>query len=204
LENFKEKKEIKEKIKKGNNTKTIRQPRQTKAKFDSLGRLLSNSGGKKKKRPITPGPVKPGTLKGKSVESEDGKSGIYAVPVDVSYRTWSQEENGQVWHIVRIFSSKDIDNAIIQLYAVDEDGKRIGLDIVESDGYEIRSGEEFVDSTDFDDSDANSESATKQVKNAISGVDIKANIPQTIKVRFNSDLKYSLCIDTDKIEETNE
>ena len=124
--------------------------------------------------------------------------------MDVSYRTWSQEENGQVWHIVRIFSSKDIDNAIIQLYAVDEDGKRIGLDIVESDGYEIRSGEEFVDSTDFDDSDANSESATKQVKNAISGVDIKANIPQTIKVRFNSDLKYSLCIDTDKIEETNE
>ena len=204
LENFKEKKEIKEKIKKGNNTKTIRQPRQTKAKFDSLGRLLSNSGGKKKKRPITPGPVKPGTLKGKSVESEDGKSGIYAVPVDVSYRTWSQEENGQVWHIVRIFSSKDIDNAIIQLYAVDEDGKRIGLDIVESDGYEIRSGEEFVDSTDFDDSDANSESATKQVKNAISGVDIKANIPQTIKVRFNSNLKYSLVMDSDQIEEKNE
>ena len=165
---------------------------------------MSNSGGKRRKRPIKPGPVKPGTLKGKSSESEDGKNGIYAVPVDVSYRTWSQEENGKVWHVVRIFSSKDIDNAIIQLYAVDEDGKRTGLDIVEAEGYQIRSGEEFVDSIDFVDTDDNSESTTKQVMNAFSGVSIKANIPQTIKVRFNSDLKYSLCIDTDQIEETNE
>ena len=203
LENYKEKKPKKDKTPnvKG---KTIRQPRQTKAKFDPNGRLLSNSGGKKKRRPIKPGPVKPGTLKGKSSESKDGKTGIYAVPVEVSYRTWSQEENGQVWHVVRIFSSKDIDNAIVQLYAVDEDGKRTGLDIVETNGYEIRSGEEFVDSTDFDDSDANSVSTTKQVKNAFSGVKIEANIPQTIKVRFNSDIKYSLCIDTDQIEEINE
>ncbi len=204
LENYKEKKEKKDTPKKGKGPKNIRQPRQTKAKFDPQGRLLSNSGGKKKRRPIKPGPVKPGSLKGKSIESEDGKSGIYAVPVDVSYRTWSQEENEQVWHIVRIFSSKDIDNAIIQLYAVDEDGKRTGLDIVDASGYEIRSGEEFVDSTDFDDSDANSESTTKQVRNAFSGVNIKANIPQTIKVRFNSNLKYSLVIDTDQIEKTNE
>lgn len=204
LENYKEKKEKKDTPKKGKSPKSIRQPRQTKAKFDPQGRLLSNSGGKKKRRPIKPGPVKPGSLKGKSIESEDGKPGIYAVPVDVSYRTWSQEENEQVWHIVRIFSSKDIDNAIIQLYAVDEDGKRTGLDIVDASGYEIRSGEEFVDSTDFDDSDANSESTTKQVMNAFSGVNIKANIPQTIKVRFNSKLKYSLVIDTDQIEKTNE
>ena len=88
--------------------------------------------------------------------------------------------------------------------AVDEDGKRTGLDIVDASGYEIRPGEEFVDSTDFDDSDENSKSTTKQVMNAFSGVNIKANIPQTIKVRFNSDLKYSLVLDTDKIEENNE
>ena len=204
LENYKEKKEKKEKSKKDKGSKTIRQPRQTKAKSDPQGRLLSNSGGKRKKRPIKPGPIPPGNQKGKSKESPDGVPGIYAVPVDVSYRTWSQEENGQVWHIVRIFSSEDIDNAIIQLYAVDEDGKRTGLDIVDASGYEIRPGEEFVDSTDFDDSDENSKSTTKQVMNAFSGVNIKANIPQTIKVRFNSDLKYSLVLDTDKIEENNE
>ena len=204
LENYKEKKEKKEKRKKDKGPKTIRQPRQTKAKSDPQGRLLSNSGGKRRKRPIKPGIIPPGNQKSKSTESEEGKTGIYAVPVDVSYRTWSQEENGQVWHIVRIFSSEDIDNAIIQLYAVDEDGKRTGLDIVDASGYEIRPGEEFVDSTDFDDSDENSKSATKQVMNAFSGVKIKANIPKTIKVRFNSDLKYSLVLDTDQIEENNE
>ena len=185
--------------------KTIRQPRQSKAKFDDRGRLLSNSGGKRKKRPIKPGPVKPGTEKNKSKESEDGKTGIYAVPVTVSYRTWSQVDSDEkVWHVVRIFSDKDIKNAIIHLFAVDEDGKKMGLNIEEAEGYEIRDGEEFVDTTDFDDTDANSESSTKQVKNAIFGVDIQANIPKTLKVRFNSDLKYSLSIDSDQIEEINE
>jgi len=203
LENVKDK----PKPKKENTAKpkTIRQPRQIKAKFDNKGRLLSNSGGKRKKRPIKPGPVKPGTLKNKSIESEDGKKGIYAVPVTVSYRTWSQEDSdGNVWHIVRIFSDKDINNAIIHLFAVDEEGKKMGLNIEEAEGYDIREGEEFVDSTDFDDADDYSESSTKQVKNAISGVDIQANIAKTLKVRFNSNLKYSLCIDSDQIEEINE
>ena len=50
---------------------------------------------------------------------------------------------------------------------------------------------------DSDDADDYSESSTKQVKNAISGVDIQANIAKTLKVRFNSNLKYSLCIDSD-------
>ena len=204
LENYKEEKPKSGKNKGTRAIRTIRQPRQTKAKFDPQGRLLSNSGGKRRIRPITPGPVKPGTQKKKSTESEDGKTGIYAVPVDVSYRTWSQEENGQVWHVVRIFSSKDIDNAIIQLYAVDEDGNRIGLNIEDASGYKIRPGEEFVDSTDFNDSDTNSESTTKQVMNAFSGVNIKANIPKTIKVKFNSNLKYSLVMDSDQIEEKNE
>lgn len=204
LENYKEEKPKSSKEKSTKRIKTIRQPRQTKAKFDTQGRLLSNTGGRKTKRPIKPGPVKPGTMKGRSSESEEGKTGIYAVPVEVSYRTWSQEEDGKVWHFVRIFSSKDIENAIVQLYAVDEDGKRTGLDIVETNGYEIRSGEEFVDSTDFKDDDDNSVATRKQVNNAFSGVNISANVPKTIKVRFNSDLKYSLCIDTDQIEETNE
>lgn len=203
LENYKDKpKPKKPKIDK---PKTIRQSRETKAVFDPQGRLLSNSGGKREKRPIKPGPIKPGSLKGKSSESENGKLGVYAVPIEVSYRTWSQEDkDGTVWHIVRLFSDKDIDNALIQLYAVDEDGKKTGLNIIDADGYEIRQGEEFVDSTDFNDSDTYSESAKKQVNNAFSGVNIRANIPQTVKVRFNSSLKYSLSINTDKIEENNE
>lgn len=205
LENYKAKDKPKAKREKNNKPKGIRQPRLTKAKFDPQGRLLSNSGGKRKKRPIKPGPVKPGTLKNNSIESEDGKQGVYAVPVDISYRTWSQEgEDGKVWHVVRLFSDKDINNAIIQLYAVDEEGKKIGLNIVEAEGCDIRLGEEFDDATDFEDTDENSTFTKKQVNNALSGINIHANIPQTIKVRFNSNLKYSLRMDSDKLEEDNE
>lgn len=191
--------------KKNKTIPTINKPRQTKAKFDAQGRLLSNSGGKKKKRSIILGPVKPGSLKNKSTEDENGKLGIYAVPVDVSYRTWSQtDEKNIVWHIIRVFSDTEIDNALIQLYGVDEEGKSLGLNIEEAPGFEIRNGEEFVDNTDFEDTDDNSKANAKQVKNALGGVHIKANIPLTIRVRFKSDIKYSLRINSDKIETLNE
>lgn len=204
LDNYKDKPKSPKREKK-DKPKNIHQPRKTKAKYDKQGRLLSNSGGKKQKRPINPGLLGPGSQKGKSTESKDGTEGVYAVPVEIGYRTWSQvDSEKKVWHIVRLFSDKDIDNAIVQLYAVDEDGRRTGLDIIDAGDYQIRTGEEFVDTTDFNDSDSNSESKTKQVNNAISGVNIRANIPQTIKVRFNSNLKYSLCIDTDIIEESDE
>ena len=195
----KDKYKEKEKNKVKNKKPSVRQPNQMKAAFDSEGRLLSNSGGKKKKRRIKPGPVKPGSLKNKSKEDENGKKGIYAVPIDVSYRTWSQVANEKVWHIIRIFSDKEIDNALIQVYGVDEEGKSVGLNIEEVIGYEPRVGEEFVDSTDFEDAKSESKGTLKQVKNAIGGVHVNANIPLTIKVRFNSDIKYSLRINSDKI-----
>ena len=178
----------------------IRRPRETKAKFDPQGRLLSNSGSKRTKRPVKSGPIKPGSLKNKSVEDEKGTKGIYAIPVEVSYRTWSQvDDNNRVWHIIRIFSASEIDNALIQIYGVDEDGASFGLNIEEVEGYEVRVGEEFTDNTDFNDSDVNSKGTSKQVKNAIGNVHINANIPLTLKVRFNSDIKYSLRINSDKI-----
>lgn len=178
----------------------IRRPRETKAKLDPQGRLLSNSGSKRTKRPVKSGPIKPGSLKNKSVEDEKGTKGIYAIPVEVSYRTWSQvDDNNRVWHIIRIFSASEIDNALIQIYGVDEDGASFGLNIEEVEGYEVRVGEEFTDNTDFNDSDVNSKGTSKQVKNAIGNVHINANIPLTLKVRFNSDIKYSLRINSDKI-----
>lgn len=180
---------------------TIRKPKRTKATPDKDGRLTSNSGGRKKQKSKKPGPLKPGSQRGHSREDKDGRSGIYAVPVDVKYRTWSQiDENNQVWHYIRIFSEQEINNAIIHVYGVDEDGKSFGLNINEAIGYQTRIGEEFDDNTDFDDSNSESKVTSKQVNNAIDGVHINANIPQTIKVRFNSDIKYSLRINSDKIE----
>lgn len=180
---------------------SVHHSRQTKAIHDSQGRLRSNTGGRKKPRREIHGPVKPGNLKGKASEDEKGKNGIYATPVDVSYRTWSQVENdGSVWHIIRIFSDVEIDNALIQVYGVDEDGRTTGLSIEEVIGYEARVGEVFTDKNDFYDTDTESSGTPKQVKNAIGGLHINANIPFTLKVRFNSDIKYSLRINSDKIE----
>lgn len=192
----------KENKKKANYPKpSIVRPRKTKATFDTNGRLLSNSGGKRKHRPIIPGPIKPGNLLNKFDEDNDGKTGIYATPVDVSYRTWCEfDDNKKLWHIIRIFSDKDIERAIVQVFGIDEDGKSIGLNIEETNGYEVRVGESFVDNTDFNEDDLNSESSTKQVKNAIGNVNIKRNIPLTIKLRFNSNIRYSLRINTDKID----
>lgn len=201
LENIFDNNKKRETQKKTTQKPNIRQPRQTRATFDSQGRLLSNSGGKRKKRPIKTGPVKPGSLKNKSIESKDGKLGIYATPIDVSYRTWSQvDTDNKVWHLIRIFSDTEIDNALIQVYGVDEEGKSFGLNIEEIIGYETRVGEEFIDNTDFEDNDIESNGTAKQVMNAIGGVHINANIPLTLKLRFNSDIKYSLRINSDRIE----
>lgn len=180
---------------------TVHKPRQVKAKYDPQGRLRSNSGGKRKPHCIIPGPIKPGNYKGKSSEDENGKVGIYATPVDVSYRTWSQvEDDDSVWHIIRIFSDTEIDNALIQVYGVDEEGRTMGLSIKEVIGYEARTGEVFTDKNDFDDTNTDSIGIQKQVNNAVEGLHINANIPFTLKVRFNSDIKYSLRINSDKIE----
>lgn len=183
---------------------SIRQPKVVKAIFDANGRLRSNSGTRRKKRRKIKGPIKPGSLINISREDDNGKEGIYATPIDVSYRTWSQIENNNVWHLIRIFSDKEIENALIQVYGVDEEGRTLGLNIERIVGdYELRVGEGFEDYTDFDDTLADSNSSTKQVKNAIGKVKINANIPLTLKIKFNSSIKYSLRINSDMIE-TNE
>lgn len=207
IENIHDKSPKENKRSKKKKQSEIRQPKLTKGIFDLEGRLLSNSGPKRKKaHMIMPGPPKPGTLKQKLTEDEDGYQGIYAEPVSVSYRSWSQEkEDGTVWHVIRIYSSEEIDNALIQLYAVSEDGSTMGINIEDIEGgYKIRLGEEFVDKTDFEDSQESSKTMSKQVNNAVSGVHINANIPVTLKVRFNSSIKYSLRINSDKIITDNE
>lgn len=180
---------------------TILKRKETKAVADPNGRLRANSS-RKKKRQHPKGPIPIGNIKQPFEESTEGKKGIYAIQVDVAYRTWSEiDEDGIVWHVIKLFSDEQIDNAIIQVYGVDDDGNTLGLDIKESPGYKIRVGEEFNDNTDFDDNQYDSLGNRKQLNNAVSGVKINAGIPKVIKIRFNSDIKYSLRINADKIVE---
>ncbi len=183
---------------------SVHRTKQTKAVPDENGKLRSNRGGKRHRRFI-PGPIKPGDLKNKATENENGKEGFYATPVDVNYRTWSQTEEDHIWHIIRIDSNEAISNALIQVYAVKEDGTIQGLNIEQAVGYVVRNGEEFVDADNFEDTDEDSNPVKAQVNNAIQGVNIQANVPTILKIRFNSDIKYSLIINSDKLETiTNE
>jgi hypothetical protein len=52
---------------------------------------------------------------------DGGKNGVYASPVDVKYRTFSQTENGVVYHYVVLHSEEDIPNVRLHFYAVGED-----------------------------------------------------------------------------------
>lgn len=188
-------------------TKAVKNPPQvqkrikTKAVFDEHGRLRSNSGSRTHKpRRIPPGPIPTGNMKGKMSENSDGKEGIYAKPVDVTYRSWAhKDDSGRLWHTIRIFSNERIDNAIIQVFGIDDEGKQIGLNIEEANGYNIRYGEVFEDSTDFNDNSDVSLGRKKQVKNAIDGVTIKPGIPTDVDIRFNSNIQYSLRIFSDII-----
>ena len=177
---------------------TVHRTKQTRALPDPEGRLKSNRLSKHKRR-IIPGPIKPGNMVNRSKEDDKGKNGLYATPIDVSYRTWSQTEDNTVWHFIRIDSNEAIPNALIQVYVVKEDGKILGLDIEEAVGYKVRIGEVFVDTSVVDPEENNL--SKKQVNNVIQGVNILANIPSIIKIRFNSDIKYSLLINSDKTEE---
>ena len=143
---------------------------------------------------------------GAATKSDSGATGVFAESVDVNYRTWSQvDEEERVWHIIRILSEETIDNAIIQVYGVDNEGKSIGLNIAEvAGGYQVRDGETFVDNVDYADDDSELEAAEKQVKNAIGGVIINAKTPLILKVRFNSAIKYSLRINSEKIVKYDE
>lgn len=178
---------------------TVRKLRATKGVFDENGRLRSNAGGKRSGK-HRGGVQGPGTST-RSRETPDGYEGNYASPIDVSYRTWSQTDDvtGCVWHYIRIFSDEEITDAIIELYATNEDGTILGLDIKEASEGKIQTGETFKDATDYDDQEDDSAARDRQVRNALGGIRVQARIPKTLKVRFNSNIKYSLRINSSKI-----
>lgn len=177
----------------------VQRTKRTNTIFDENGRLLSNRGTRRKKKAEKKGKMAPGNRKGKNSESKEGVDSIVSEAVDVSYRTWIEVEDKKVWHVVKIFSPTDIENAYIQIFGVKDDERPYGLNICETTLGTICSGEDFMDSDDYDDRDDESTGKEKHVNNALKGIELKSGIPTVIKVRFNSDIKYSLRINSDKI-----
>ena len=183
-----------DKTKKKKESSNVKRQKKMSATQDSDGNLRSNSGGKNRNKKKIPGPIKPGNMTRNWREEEGGHTGIYAVPIDVLYRTWSQvDEEGTVWHIIRVKSEQQIDNAIISVFGIDADEKQKPLNIVEAPNCTIRQGCEYQD-----DSDENTHK-NEPIYNAVSGVKLQANIAKIIRIRFESNIKYSLSINSEKI-----
>lgn len=68
-----------------------------------------------------PGIKKPGSNRESNTETPEGEKGVYASPVDVGYRTFSQLENGAIYHYVILHSQEELDNVSLHFFAVGED-----------------------------------------------------------------------------------
>ena len=61
------------------------------------------------------------TNKDKREEDENGTEGIYATPIYVPYRTFSQVENGQVCHYIILHPEKEVGKVRLHFFAIGED-----------------------------------------------------------------------------------
>ncbi|WP_262280744.1 hypothetical protein [Hallella absiana] len=78
-----------------------------------------------------PGIKKPSSIKEHNTETADGERGIFATPIDMRYRTFSQTEGGNTYHYVVLHSDEDLANVNLHFYAVGEDSDE-ELQVVES------------------------------------------------------------------------
>lgn len=119
---------------KGNDNPTIKSPgkstssgqilinHHTSGVDDAKGRMLSGHSDKPRKTKVS-GIQKPGDVKDRRKEDSSGKKGIFATPVSVPYRSFSQTENGIVYHYIVLHSEESFENVRLHFYAVGEDSE---------------------------------------------------------------------------------
>lgn len=202
-------------LKEPKNKPVVLGQQQAKAKPDPNGRFRANERRSTvKRRKIHVGP---GNMTSVYRQDDNGKEGLFAVPVEVSFRSWAEEkkDSTDVVHVIRLFSDKDLDNVCIQLFGSGADGD-VPLDILEVShgiviqGYDV-SGKEITDPEKSDETDVSADSDSQKSnknkpivntnpKNAICNISIRSG-QQTIKVKFNSSITYSLRINADTLSE---
>ena len=64
-------------------------------------------------------------------ENKDGETGLFATPITIPYRTFSQNEEGDIYHHVILHSQEEIDNVRLHFFAAGEDNDE-ELQIAES------------------------------------------------------------------------
>jgi len=111
----------------------------------STGRILinkpttatNNSGnlrsghGKAKQKPKKPGIQKPGNVKDTRSEDENGEKGLFAAPISIPYRSFSQQEEGGIYHYIVLHPQEEVGNVRLHFFAVGEENDE-ELQIAES------------------------------------------------------------------------
>lgn len=87
---------------------------------DGEGRLRSGNGSGERK-PNSPGIKKPGDATASHTPDQGGEKGIFATPINVPYRTFSQKEDGKIYHYVVLHPENEVDNARLRFFAVGEE-----------------------------------------------------------------------------------
>ena len=92
----------------------------TSAINNPAGNLHSGHGSSPKK-PQSKGIQKPGDIKDTRTEDQNGEKGLFAVPISVPYRTFSQTEDGKVYHYVVLHPDTGVENVRLHFYSVGEE-----------------------------------------------------------------------------------
>ena len=87
--------------------------------------------GDAERKPKSKGIQKPGDTSEKRSEDKAGEKGLFASPINIPYRTFSQNENGAVYHYVILHTQEEVGNVRLHFYAAGEENDE-ELQIVES------------------------------------------------------------------------
>lgn len=98
---------------------------------NTTGATLRSGHGEAERKPKTKGIQKPGDAKDARTEDEDGEKGLFASPISIPYRTFSQREDGGIYHYVVLHPQEEVGNVRLHFFAVGEENDE-ELQIAES------------------------------------------------------------------------
>ena len=98
---------------------------------NTTGGNLRSGHGEAERKPKTKGIQKPGNANDTRTEDEAGEKGLFASPISIPYRTFSQHEDGGIYHYVVLHPEEDVENVHLHFFAVGEESDE-ELQIAES------------------------------------------------------------------------
>ena len=104
---------------------------------NTTGGNLRSGHGEAERKPKTKGIQKPGNANDIRPEDETGEKGLFASPISIPYRSFSQHENGGIYHYVVLHPEEEIENVRLHFFAVGEESDE-ELQIAESNIGNIR------------------------------------------------------------------